>query len=139
MKIPHRTLSVRTYLFVLVLSMFLPIVAIFGWNVMRELRDARDEAYARVKLLADETAENVQAILDNNEVVLGRLAARPLIQALDPGKCDSLIADYVSLHPEFSTLALRDSNANIVCTLLPSTFRRPGEATVLVPGEHATR
>ena len=87
---------------------------------MRELRDARDEAYARVKLLADETAENVQAILDNNEVVLGRLAARPLIQALDPGKCDSLIADYVSLHPEFSTLALRDSNANIVCTLLPN-------------------
>ncbi|MCX7143451.1 MAG: cache domain-containing protein [Proteobacteria bacterium] len=105
-------------MFLLVFAVFLPMVAIFTWHVVLEIQDARHGAYARVKQLADETAANIQAILEDNELVLSRLAARPLIQALDPKRCDSILTDYVSLHPEFSTLALRDANANIVCTLL---------------------
>ena len=116
-----RDLSVRTYLFILVLSVFLPAVGIFAWHVSHEQEAARKDAYARVKSIAIETAANLRGILDNNEAVLKRLAERPLVRALNAKHCDPILRDYVSLHPEFGTLAMRDSRANLICTLISIT------------------
>lgn len=120
MKIPYRNLSVRAHLFVLVLSVFLPAAGIFTWHVFQELEATRKTAYDSVKALADETAANLGRVLGNSEAVLGRLAARPLVRAIDAKNCDPILRDYVSLHPEFGTLALRDARANIICTLIPN-------------------
>ena len=118
MSLNYRRLSVRAYLYILVFAVFLPTVGVFTWHVFQELQAARNDASEKVRFLADEASGALGSIIRDNELVLNRLAARPLIRALDPKKCDPILPDYVSLHPEFATLALRDSHANIICTLL---------------------
>ncbi len=118
MKFNYRSLSVRAYLLILVLSVILPSVGVFAWHVAQEQQAALKGAADRLKDLADQAAGELGDLIRDNERVLGRLAARPQVRALDAKKCDPILPDYVSLHPEFSTLAIRDVHANIVCTLL---------------------
>jgi len=89
-----------------------------AWYIGHYWQEARKAAYARVKIVADNTASNIEDILRDNEAVLGQLAERPLVRALDPRHCDPVLAQYISVRPEYSTLAVRDAQANIVCTLL---------------------
>lgn len=114
----HRCLSVRSRLLLLVLAAFFPAAGLVAWYVASDWQAARDAAFAKVKIFADNTAKNLEDILRDNEAVLGRLAARPLVRALDPGNCDPILGLYVTARPGYSTLAVRDAQANIVCTLL---------------------
>ena len=110
--------SIRTRLLLLVLAIVLPMTAIAAWYLSVDAEQAREAAYSEVRVLADDTAARLAAILHDNEAVLARLAARPRIRALEAKRCDPILAEYVSLHPEFSTLALRDARANLLCTLV---------------------
>ena len=117
-------LPIRTRIIVLVLTILLPVAAILAWFLAADLTHAREAAHAKVRILAIDTAANLDRFLRQNEAILGRLAARPLVKALDPDHCDPIFADYLSLHSEFRTLGLRDRQANIVCSFLP----RPPDA-----------
>ncbi len=102
----------------MVLAVVVPAASLIAWYVLHEWREARTAAYAQVRILAEDTATNIHYLLHDNEVVLRRLADRPLVKALDPRRCDPILAEYVAVRPEFSTLAVRNARAEIVCTLL---------------------
>ena len=108
MQLLRQHLSIRAQLLVLVLSVVLPAAGIFAYYVVDESQEASAEAYAKVKILAGNTQANLEQLLREHEAVLSRLAARPLVAALDARNCDPLIGEYVRLHPEFTTLAVRD-------------------------------
>ena len=65
--------------------------------------------------------------LEEREDALRHLAARPLVRALDPERCDPLIREYILLQPEFGTLGVRDLDARPICT---STANAPSAAEV---------
>src|SRR5512146_424947 len=115
----HR-LSIRNQLLLMVLAVLVPAAGLVAWYIGHYWQEARKAAYARVKIVADNTASNLENILRDNEAVLSQLAERPLIRALDPTHCDPVLAQYISVRPEYSTLAVRDAQANIVCSLLPN-------------------
>lgn len=113
-----RKLSVRGWLLLLTLSVLLPSLLGFGWQAYREARDAREDAYAEIRALALDTANHLNEVMSENRQVLGRLAARRQVRALDAKRCDPLLRDYISIHPEFLTLAVRDREARLLCTLI---------------------
>ncbi len=102
----------------MVLAVVLPAAGLIAWYVLHEWREARAAAYAQVRILAEDTATNLRDLLADNEAVLRRLADRPWVKALDPRHCDPILAEYVAVRPEYSTLAVRNARAEIVCTLL---------------------
>jgi len=117
---PYRHLSIRTQMFLLVLVSMLPAVGILAWQLTAASTQARDAAYAKVKVLADDTAAVLAQVLRENETVLGRLAERPLVRALDAKNCDPIVREYVLLHPEYTTLGVRDLQGNIICSYVPN-------------------
>ncbi len=120
----HRRLSIRTQLLALVLAAMLPAAGLVAYGIIDAWNEARAAAYRQVSTLALETASKLDLILRDNEALLARLAQRPGMKALDPRNCDPIVREFVSLHPEYTTLGVRDRHANVVCTHL----RRPPDA-----------
>ena len=116
--------SIRARLFLLALAIMLPVAGLLAWFLVADAERAREDAHARVGILAANTAAAIERRLREAEATLGRLAARPLVKAMDPGNCDPIVANYVTLHPEFTTLGLRDLQGNIVCSYIQNPIRQ---------------
>jgi len=112
------TLSIRTRCFLLVLVIVLPVLAIVFWLLASQVNQARDAANEKVRILATDTAANLQREIDRSEAILRRLALWPQVKALDPNKCDPIVAEFVPLHPEYLNVDVRDAHGNIVCSHL---------------------
>src|SRR5450830_390207 len=115
----HR-LSIRAQLLLLVLSVVLPAAGIFVYYVADESQEASEAAYAKVKILADNTVASLDLILRDHEAVLSRVAERPLVRALDARNFDPVVGEFIRLHPEFNNLAVRDLHANIIYSIQPN-------------------
>ena len=123
MSSPSRRTSIRTQLIILVLAITLPIMAMFAWHLSMQAQEAREAAIAKVKLLAENAASTIDLYLRDKEVVLSRIAARPLIKALNPKACDLLISEYVRLQPDFTNILVRDLTANTLCSFIPNPVK----------------
>ena len=106
--------SIRTQVFLLAVMILLPASVLLAWFLATEVRVAREDAFAKVRVLADDTAGKLELILHDYGAVLGRLASRPAIAALDPRKVDVIVAEFVDIHPEFANLGVRDLEGNNV-------------------------
>ena len=111
-------LSIRARLILLVLAVLLPAAALVAWFVAADAREARDLAHAGVQNLAQEAAADLGLLLREDQTLLERLAARPLVRALDAKQCDPLIGEYARLRPEFTALVLSDLVGNGICSPL---------------------
>jgi signal transduction histidine kinase len=123
----RKTWSIRQRLALLVLVFVVPGVSGMVALFVTDWRQAERDAFERARLIADGVADRVRAELHQRESVLRRLAHRPLVRALDPGRCDPLVAEYITLHPEFTGLDLRDVSGAIVCAYRPNA---PGASQV---------
>jgi len=108
----------------LALAIMLPVGGMLAWFLVADAEYAREDAHARVGILAANAGATIERQLREAEATLGRLAARPLVKAMDPQNCDPIIASYISLHPEFTTLGLRDLQGNIICSYIQNPIRQ---------------
>ena len=113
-------MSIRSRLLLLIIAIMLPGVAAWAWYLVGETREAEEVAYSELKILAGNVAENLDIVLHEHEAILTRLAARPLVKALDAKHCDPLIGEYVGLHPEFTTIGIRDLQGRLICSFIPN-------------------
>ena len=118
-----RGISIRTQLIILVLAVALPIMMVFAWHLVVQAEEARETATSNIKIAAANTAAAIDLYLRDKEVVLSRIAARPLIRALNPKSCDLLIGEYVRLQPDFTNVLVRDLNANTLCSFIPNPVK----------------
>ncbi|MBK8321566.1 MAG: PAS domain-containing protein [Betaproteobacteria bacterium] len=122
MKLAGRHFTIRARIFALVLAATLPLVALaFALGVMEYLH-AREVSVDRARSVARNVAVRIEAHLAGLEATLQRLAERPRVKSLDPAACDAAIADYVSLHPQFTTLVVRRANGGLVCSSRKDTL-----------------
>jgi PAS domain S-box-containing protein len=112
--------SIGSRILLLMLAIVLPITLMLTWFFILNLQHTQAEADAKVSLLAENSARILGDYLLEHEKVLIRIAARPMVKALDPDHCDPVIANYVALNPAYTTLAVRDLHANPVCSFLPN-------------------
>jgi PAS domain S-box-containing protein len=120
-------LPIRAQLLLLGLVVGLPAASLFAWHALEKSNEARQEAYARVSLLAGSVATQLDTFLADQEVILGRVAERPQVRALDRNHCDSATLEFAGLYPEFVTLGVRSADGAPVCTPYPNPPRiQPG-------------
>lgn len=114
--------SIRTQLLFLLCVAMLPLLALLFFQNHRESADARSDAFARVRLVAEQTAQRLNQYLVDHEGVLARIAARPGVRALDGQACDPLIHEFVRLFPEYTNLAVQDLQGGNDCSFLERKF-----------------
>ena len=114
-------LSIRALMIALVLAVLLPAAAVLAWFLSIQADQARAAAEAKVRLLVDNTVAALQATLGDQRAVMARLAERPQVRALDAGKVDAGVTEYIRALPEFSTLTVRDREARLIVGSRPSS------------------
>lgn len=70
-------------------------------------------------IVAQLVAGNTQEFLTETMALGAELAKRPQIRALDPNKCDPVIADFPARHPVYASLGTATLDGQSVCSALP--------------------
>jgi PAS domain S-box-containing protein len=122
-------ISIRNRIFLLTLTMLLPLLGVLAWSLATDLRHTRDSALERVRLLADGTADDVQRLLRQSETLLDLLAERPLVKSLDPANCDPGVVEFSLLSPEYLALHVRDPNGKLICASSPQAVAQINPTT----------
>ena len=107
--------TIRAQVLALVFAVALPLAGLIAYNVYLEFVASRKAAAATALGLAEMTAAETSRVLrDAGDLLLG-LARRPLMQALDPQRCDPLFNGFLDLHPRFAVAFTLDLSGNPVC------------------------
>jgi signal transduction histidine kinase/ActR/RegA family two-component response regulator len=123
-------LSMRGYLYALAGVMAVSLIGMLSFTFYSDYRNAITREQARLTTLAKLVAGNAQAILERNRDRMERLAKRPAMAAMDPARCDPILADFSDIFPEFANLATVDLNGLAPC----SGVAQPGGKPVSVAG-----
>lgn len=135
--------SIRVHLLRLVLSVAVPLAALLAWNLYEsaqaDMRHAREHVFQLAQITASDTAKFLARAHD----ALNRLAARAAVNALDPERCDPIMADFHALSPRFANVVTMTLDGRVVCSARPfkpgthgnpdrfiKLMRGPGELTV---------
>ena len=114
----QRSWSIRAWLGSLVAAVALPLLLLlsimFGWEVRRELADARDAALRMAKAMAGRIGAQHQS----STAFLAQMARRPAIRDFDGQRCDSLFA-VVDFFPQWSDLLFYDPGGRLACSANP--------------------
>ncbi|MGK2899836.1 MAG: PAS domain S-box protein [Burkholderiaceae bacterium] len=117
--------SIRARIVLLMLTVLLPVAAMLAWLLATDLKLAREAGYARVTILRDHAAADVDRRLTRTRAILARLADRPLVKSLDPERCDPAIGAITRLQPEFGALTVSDLRGRALCTTEGDAVRPP--------------
>lgn len=115
-------LSLRSRIVLLTGGVMLALAVLVASVLAAEAHRIRDTAHEKVRLLAAGSAADLQRVLDQFASVLERLSARPLVKAMDPERCDPLVAEFVRLVPAARGYAVRDARGNILCAHAAGPF-----------------
>jgi PAS domain S-box-containing protein len=126
--------STQTRLLWLVLSMALPFSGLLIWLQSESEQAAEQAVYSRLSSIAGGRAAFAAHFFEAQKNVLALMAQRPGIRRLDPGQCDPIIKTYPELHPEFTNMALRQSDGVVLCSYLPTTAKMMTAAAIEVLG-----
>lgn len=126
--------SVRAQLMLLVAAVLLPALLALGLFFIHERAESLTHAYERVALLSRNSSLDLGEMLRDHEAVLGRMAQRPLVKALDARQCDPIIGEYTQLHPAYTNLVVRDLSGRNDCSALARKLAPGQQAVDLVPG-----
>jgi len=114
----HR-LSIRGQLLVLVLFVVLASATFAAWHIADDARQAREAAYAKVSLVANEIANQLELTLRDQEVLLGLVAeefrGNPPVRAprFNPEQ-------FMRNRPQLTNLGVRDLQANSIYSHRPN-------------------
>lgn len=127
-------LSVRMQLMLLLVAVLLPVLGVLFYHLENGRQAARHFAAERVRILAHATASSLGNLLRDHAAVLGRIAQRPMVMALDAQSCDPIIGEFVKLYPEFTNLVVQDLAGDNDCSFLDKKITR--EQLRAIPGFH---
>jgi PAS domain S-box-containing protein len=116
----------------LIAATALPLIALLGYQMVRETRSDIEAAGQLVRGLASVTANDAAAALRNIERTVRLLADRAMVRALEPGRCDPILEELRGFERYFNNVVTFDASGNPVCSAL-----RPSGATPPNVGESA--
>jgi PAS domain S-box-containing protein len=120
----RRRFSVRTYAFLLVLAVALPLGALL-LAALRQIADQEQEqALSSLRRVARIAAAEVDLVIGDVRTELELLAVRPAVRQADAGRCDAAFADFGARPGPLTSLLLVDLDGRPVCTT-QATLRGP--------------
>ena len=114
-----RSWSIRSHLFALVLFTVLPLLVLLVQVVVLETREGLQVAERNSRATAETTATSVYRFFHEAELVLGSMATRSAVQALDAEPCRELLTEFLGVLPRFANLFVVDAGGGVVCSALP--------------------
>jgi PAS domain S-box-containing protein len=127
-----RSWSIRTQLLGLVLAVGLPLAALHGYDLYRVDAAAHASARDAGLAMARVVARSLQQQLDRRRARAEGLAARPLVRALDPLRCDPMLGMLLEADPTIANVATFDAGGALVCSARPV---RPDAARLVERGD----
>ncbi len=116
----RRRSSIRTTVIVGTLLVSAPLLGLLVWHTYDHTQDEvtamEESALDRARLVAADTSR----VLNESRDVLATLAARPLVRAVDPTRCDPSLAAHVSMDADFASIIVFDPAGRRVCWQGPS-------------------
>jgi diguanylate cyclase (GGDEF)-like protein/PAS domain S-box-containing protein len=109
-------LPLRTSLLGLVSVPLLGLVAFFVYEVHDEYEHEIEAASFVVERISERVAAHTGGFLRTSEHLLGELAKRPRVQAMDPRQCDPLIAELRQLQPAYANFLTLNTAGRLVCS-----------------------
>jgi PAS domain S-box-containing protein len=114
-----RRLSVRTYAFLLVLAVAVPLGALLV-AALRQIADQeQDQALVSLRQTARLAAAEIDLVLTDARAALDQVATRPAVRQPEAGRCDPVFADFSAAHVPLVNLLLVDVDGRPVCSTLP--------------------
>lgn len=114
-----RRWSIRLYLLGLMLALLAPLLGLLGWLVYTQAENSFRERQVSTMTLAQLTASHTTQLLSESELMLTRLAERPLVRAMNPSRCDPLFTDLLDLQRQYSNFLIINASGQILCSALP--------------------
>ncbi len=114
-----RTFSIRAYLLLLVLALSVPLVMVVGYSIYSDRQQTIDHTKLSLKILVNTMVTNTGGKIDSTRLLLERLAARPLVQRVDPKHCDPILHELYDLHPEYANVDYTNKDGLMVCSAVP--------------------
>ena len=111
--------SIRSHLLLLVLALAVPLVAAIGLEIVVQMQQAVAHTKSALRTLAKTMASNTGGKIANASQTLERLALRPLVQAVDPAHCDSILVDLINLNPDYANAVYTNLDGVVVCSAVP--------------------
>jgi PAS domain S-box-containing protein len=116
--------SIRTQLLALALAAMVPVTAVIVYDIFATARESKDRAHRDTLHVASAAASSIETFINETELTLGMLAARPLVRALDPTRCDPILREvpvaFPALKfPDLNAVGIRDASGNLVCSIIP--------------------
>lgn len=99
----------------LVLTVALPCAAVIAYLVYAGADDARRQAAAQARHVADEIARDAEVFMSATRERAAFLAQRPLIRSSHAGLCDPLIVTTHRMNPHYAMIFVVDPRGDVVC------------------------
>ena len=108
--------SIRSQLLALVLAVAVPIIGLVLYSTYKGLQLEAAQARTAALNLAQLTAVHTDQLLADSETLLIQIAQRPLIQAMDPARCDPFLEEFSELFPQYVGLGVVDLSGQTICS-----------------------
>jgi len=108
--------SVRTYAFLLVLAVALPLGALLVAAMRQIALQDEEQAATAARQLARITAAEADLLLGDARGVLEEVAQRPAVRAADPARCDTIFGDFSARQAPLFNLLLTDAEGRALCS-----------------------
>jgi hypothetical protein len=99
-----KNLSIRQRLYLILIILSLPLSLLMIYSVYGSYRKQIDQIHTRSTSMARATSIYARSIIGDARNILDELAARPLVRAFDPNRCDPIIRDLKHWHSKFEHL-----------------------------------
>src|SRR3990172_11988211 len=86
-----RAPSIRARLALLVLAVALPLTATLAYVLVSDRSDDQQSALDSSLAVANLATANISRLLEDSRSQLAWIAERPLLRAVDPGRCDPIV------------------------------------------------
>lgn len=123
---PWHGVSIRRLLALLAALVVLPLGIDFFYETILEVDEGYKEANERAMQLARTAASDAERFLKQTDFAMAVLARRPLVQALDPKNCDSMMLELPTLSQRYEVPSTMDLNGRFICHSRPLS-RQPAD------------
>jgi len=108
-------------------ALVLPLFAMTVYLIYSGAREAEAQERAVVLAAARDGAEVLDAELAQMRDLLGAIASRPLVRALDPARCDPLLKELSSVDSRFANIGLRTRAGEALCLQQSAGLSTPAQ------------
>ena len=112
----RRSLPLGAQINLLLLLVIVPFLGTLAYQYWSDVTLARENTGEQLRLVARAVAADTNSDLADAQDLLGLMARRPLIRAVDAARCDPFLEQFAQLHPDWANVGVVNLAGRLVCS-----------------------